>query len=69
VEIYEGDIIEDFFNDNWHIVTFRNGTYCGQFVAHGNICGGYNIESMHKLDVNFKTVIGNIYENPVSNGA
>lgn len=64
VEIYEGDIVKSTINKVRHVVKFEKGRFYGEFKAHGSICEGYSIDSLHQCDMNFKEVIGNIYENP-----
>ncbi len=51
--IYNGNIIRDTLNDNLYKVKFDKGRFYGEFVPHDNICGGYNIDSLHKIDFNF----------------
>lgn len=70
VEIYEGDIVEDSFLHEFHIVEFGEGETCEGDVYSSNFVGWYlktvstkEIKAIY-LEYPVVVVVGNIYENP-----
>jgi len=61
-DIYEDCYIENTLTGMRYRVMYVDGRYTGQFVTHGNICGGYCIDSLHKVDLNFFRCVGNVHE-------
>ncbi len=63
-EINAEDIIENIITGEWYRIMYDGGRYKGIFIPHGNIAGGYGIDTIHTIDMRFFKIIGNRFENP-----
>lgn len=67
--IYEGDIISNhpankhLETDMWHQIILEKGCYKGKIIIHHAVGGGWWIDNIGKIDMNFYEIIGNIHEN------